>query len=73
MLRALHRLWSEDAPGWELVVVHKTEAEHLLTASRELKQDLEGSAGRWFRNRLAALAGLSLTLFPPQLITTVRW
>jgi len=32
-LPALHRLWSEDAPGWELVVTGKAEAEHLLTAS----------------------------------------
>ncbi len=45
-LRALHRLWPEGAPGWELVVVPEAEAEHLLAISRELKQDLECSAGR---------------------------
>jgi len=39
-------LWQEDVPGWELVAVPKAEAEHVLTASRELKQDLERSPER---------------------------
>jgi hypothetical protein len=64
MLNALHRLWSEDPPGWELVVVQEAEAEHLLTASTELKQDLEGSAGRLVPTSLSRFSRLVVDVLP---------
>jgi hypothetical protein len=39
-LSALRRLWSEDAPAWELVVLPQKDAGNLLAASRELQQVL---------------------------------
>jgi len=46
------------------VVVDKVGADHLLTASRELKQDLEGSAGRLVPKSLGRFSKLANEVLP---------